>query len=723
MTTGPLFKVPAGSHLVLDGRPWRVTGRDRDGYAVEGLEDGECLTLDFARVDQAIREGACEITTPAEEEKRRALLEFTGGYELVHQLPEEQQDIVRARLPVVLAILEMEAEGWKLTQRAMSRNPVTGTNGPVRKELMRRARAIAQDDGIHGTARGGRVTASFDWPQGRTLRKYADLYVQYGHNPVVLLDRDHRKGPQGEDRQRLSACQEKFIAYVLNLWQSTRKPKLAPLAADAQGTFHVPPDELARGFTFPSITTIRTRAKAISTVVSTLGRRGLRQGANLVGAGSTDVRALMYGEKAEIDQVYVSIFTDGTGVVCGREINPATAGKDLEANEICRLWLHVLLDVATRLPLAWIIGKSADADHSHALLRMATRDKTKEKVRYGCKRDPAPPAGLLLSSADNGTATRNGSVYSAQLGTGTIVMTGRTYHATDKPYVEGLFGTMQFQVLNFLPGYTGSRPGELEGYKPQHSAAVTHDGLYGILTRYFIDEYPFRPHRGTGMFGATPWQKFEETVRLYGGIEAPSARDRCLHLGVKREMSTTSEGVNPFGIPFNSTALQRFADGQSKPVTVHIDPDFMKQAHVTAEGLAEVIKVDLSMTALNDLTLEEILDLMTATAKANPKQCELHGGHLKEARARRARESGFFPDSRAPESYRTLEQLQKQADRLRQVAFRPVPVLCPSAAPGAVMDRTGAAPVHRVGPPAAAPPPATPRTGPMTFPPIKDSKL
>ncbi|MCE8421691.1 hypothetical protein LZ190_24090, partial [Rhodovulum sulfidophilum] len=86
---------------------------------------------------------------------------------------------------------------------------------------------------------------------------------------------------------------------------------------------------------------------------------------------------------------------------------------------------------------------------------MATRDKTKEKVRYGCKRDPAPPAGLLLSSADNGTATRNGSVYSAQLGTGTIVMTGRTYHATDKPCVEGLFGTTQFQVLNFLPGYTG----------------------------------------------------------------------------------------------------------------------------------------------------------------------------------------------------------------------------------------------------------------------------
>ena len=82
MKPGPLFKVPTGSHLVLDGRPWRVTGKDRDGYAVEGLEDGECLTLAFARVDQAIRAGSCEVTTPAEEEKRRALLGFTGGYEV-----------------------------------------------------------------------------------------------------------------------------------------------------------------------------------------------------------------------------------------------------------------------------------------------------------------------------------------------------------------------------------------------------------------------------------------------------------------------------------------------------------------------------------------------------------------------------------------------------------------------------------------------------------------
>ena len=403
--------------------------------------------------------------------------------------------------------------------------------GPVRKVLQRRAREIAQGDGLLGGSRGGKVTASFHWPKGRTLRKYVDRFIKYDRNAVVLLERDHLKGPQGEKRHRLSALQEQFISYCINSWLTALKPQLAPHVRKASTRFDVPPAEIARGFRIPSITTIRTRIKVVSEVVKTIGRRGVRQGANLKGAGSTDIRALMYGEKVEIDQVYLSIFTDSTGSVCARVIAPDEAGNEPGDDEITRLWLHVMIDIATRLPLAWIIADSADADHSHALLRMATRDKTKEKVRYGCRNDPAPAAGLLLTSADNGTATRNGTVYASQLGIGAIVMTGRTYHATDKPYVERIFGTMQWQVLNFLPGYAGSCPGELEGYEPKPNAKLTPDDLYGTITRYFVDEYPFREHRGTGMNKATPWQKFEEIKETYGGIDVPSQATGACTLG------------------------------------------------------------------------------------------------------------------------------------------------------------------------------------------------
>ncbi|WP_236848563.1 hypothetical protein [Cereibacter sphaeroides] len=122
----------------------------------------------------------------------------------------------------------------------------------------------------------------------------------------------------------------------------------------AETQFPIPPEEIARDRWYPTITTLQTRKNAISDeVAQTLGRKGIRQGANLKGAGSTDIPALMFGEYCAVDQVYLSIHTDGKGIVRATEIDPAKASEDLEDNEICRLWLHLMIDVATRLPLGW----------------------------------------------------------------------------------------------------------------------------------------------------------------------------------------------------------------------------------------------------------------------------------------------------------------------------------------------------------------------------------
>jgi hypothetical protein len=139
------------------------------------------------------------------------------------------------------------------------------------------------------------------------------------------------------------------------------------------------------------------------------------------------------------------------------------------------------------------------------------------------------------------------------------------------------------------------------------------------------------------------------------------------------------------------------------------------------------MKATLSMTAFNDLNLEEILDLIEAVVKDNPKLRELHAQHFEEALERRARESGFFPDSRAPSSYRKIEHLQKLADRHSQVAIRPAMRAGMTARPGAIMNRSGNAPAFQVGRSegspgvATQPNPITPKS--TTFTPIKDSKL
>lgn len=747
MTSQPLYNIPKGSILQLDGRELTVSVREESGYAVECKETGECFTLPLERVETAIRNRDCEVIKPAAVEKRKALLEYTGGLECVEQLSEEDQQIVQARLVLVIAQDELRAEGVKLTQRSMNKN------GKDRRLLLTRAEQIAPGHNFLKTRRGGKLASGFDVPQGRTLASYRDVYHHFDQSPIVLADRDHMKGRR---EPRLQEWHERFIDYVLNRWHDPKQPKLASVYKLATKVFHRSPREMAQDIKFPSITTIRTRAKAISDVVAVLGRGGTRHGVNTKGAGSTDVRALAFGEKFEWDQCLLSIFSSGNGVVRAEVIDPKEAPQELADNEIRRCWLNVILDVATREVLGWVISETADADHSKALLRMATRDKTKEKVRYGCKQDPAPPVRLGLALADNGTATRNAEVYASQLGMGMTVMTARAYQPMDKQFVERLFGTTQWDVLNFRPGYTGSRPGELTGYEPKPSAEISHDDLYGTLTRYFIDEYPFRPHRGTGMYGATPRQKQEEALKLYGPMEPPSQRDRCLHLGAKVQATTTSEGVRAFNIPFNSTELQRFAAGRPKRVTVHLDPDDLRKVHVTAEGEDAVMEARLSMTVFKDQTLEEAIEIMETATKSNPSLRELHDRHLSEAMKRRALEFGFFPDSRDPSSYQTLAQLEARASKLLQVETRPAAYVGATAAPGHLMSRgrtSGVVPARPADaapskppsastpPRASAPPPQS--AGPtdvapgkgsasapepvdiktMTFGPIKDSKL
>jgi len=261
---------------------------------------------------------------------------------------------------------------------------------------------------------------------------------------------------------------------------------------------------------------------------------------------------------------------------------------------------------------------------------------------------------------------------------------------------------------------------------PKGSAQLSHDEIYGVITRYFVDEYPHRPHRGTGMFGATVRQKREEALRRYGAVPPPTQRDRCLHLGVKQQASTTSEGVKIFNLPFNSTELQHFADGQSKPVVVHLDPDDLRRVFITAEGLKDVIEARLSMTAFNDLTLEEAVDVMEEATRGNPKLRTLHQQHLLDARADRARRSGFFPESRDPSNYTTIDKLERRAARLTGVSCASMIQMQNVVAPGAVMDR-GPALAPPNGDPrqaASTPSSAAPQTSNTTIlPAVKESKL
>lgn len=184
-----------------------------------------------------------------------------------------------------------------------------------------------------------------------------------------------------------------------------------------------------------------------------------------------------------------------------------------------------------------------------------------------------------------------------------------------------------------------------------------------------------------------------------------------------------------FNIPFNSTELQKFAGGASRKVTIHLDPDDLRTAFATTQGHSEVIKLNLSMTAFTDLTLEEAINLMEQTSRRNPEAQAIHDAHLKEIRERRARESGFFPDTRDPSNFLNTNDLRRRAERLAQVSIRPQGATGPTARAGRITDRSSSTPAFKVGSRSAEAVPTSlstdlnPKITGKTFTPIKDSKL
>jgi hypothetical protein len=223
------------------------------------------------------------------------------------------------------------------------------------------------------------------------------------------------------------------------------------------------------------------------------------------------------------------------------------------------------------------------------------------------------------------------------------------------------------------------------------------------------------------MYRATPWQKYLEVRETYGEIEPPSPQKRRLHLGYKIEATITKNGVEAFKLPFNSTEIQRFAGGESRRVTVHLDPDNLRHVEVTAEGETQVMTAHLTMGIFRDMTLEEALDLIHSVTEANPELREHHEELYRNAVRERASHSDMYSNPRDPASYRTLEALKKKADQLAHVELRPPELSLSTAPPGSVTSRTPSTGVYTVPKPSEAP-----EAGPAAadpFKPIKESKF
>ena len=237
---------------------------------------------------------------------------------------------------------------------------------------------------------------------------------------------------------------------------------------------------------------------------------------------------------------------------------------------------------------------------------------------------------------DNGTGLRNVAVKSALLGTGSAVTDVCVNAATHKPYVERMFGTTESVLFKIAHGYTGRRPGELTSYDAVENGVLDIDELYGILTRFLIDEYPSMRHYGTGMNSRRPAEVLKHVHEEAGFFRHLDPDTRRIHLGWEVRAKPNDEGVRVFhGLWYNSPKFQEVTDRKRVKVQVFIDPEDVTHATAIVPGEPAPLCLTLQTTVFADLTLPEVLAVMAEHRKEDPTVTQIYEDRL--ARTRRAR--------------------------------------------------------------------------------------
>ena len=681
----PKYHIPSGLQLTTTHSARSVVPLKDELYRLEDRETGEVEIISYREFVLRLRMPDVSSRNGALRTNSAVARIHNGGLFHRSNLSADLQDQIDFRKALCLAIDELASRGVRICAANLDKLH-------IRRLIRDYASKFYVRNPIGIANRGGSVKLIAAMPSGRTLLDYWQRLKESDYDEMSLPDQAWRRGNRSSHgvttrmRELMSQAAEKFL--------DKKKPTVAAALEWLETLVHEENAlRLANGLEPLKLVSHKTLArhiKMISATARAIARDGERAVANNRSRGTTDTRALMIGELVEIDECKLSLITAARRSGWWEALNEEekAALTDLEEIVRARLWLLVMIDVASRMPLAWVLTEAPSQEATLELFRMATRSKHREKVIYGCECDPMPPVGIGSVKGDNGAGLRNARVKTAALGISAQTLDMRSYHSVDKPYVERLFWTLERGLLQLLHGYTGSRAGALPGYDAMANGVIDAQELYGIITRYFVDVYPTEKHYGVDMFGARPAQRAAQINDDYGVVTEVTAHDRRTNLGICVAATVTDEGVKAFGLPYNSPELQEFRDQLTGQVAVYVDPDCVNHVTVIIEGEPKPILGHLCWTAMKDLTLEEFLEVARRARAEDPGETKAFDARL--ARARRElhdRMHQVAREHKLPRSYMTIEEAETKARLLTAGQHASPRLPTPgTAAPGTIAD-------------------------------------
>lgn len=300
--------------------------------------------------------------------------------------------------------------------------------------------------------------------------------------------------------------------------------------------------------------------------------------------------------------------------------------------EIERLWLLVVIDVATRCVLGWTLGFGRECNRfdaietiKQALVPAAAPvltlpglslmpsggfvSQVLPQTQFACWRQ------IRLDNARAHLATTSLDVLCETLGC--TADFGPAYEPDDRPFIERFFGTLTTTLSRRLPGAVPLRSRQdqakalarPQGKKDSLRLMVTAQELQELL-EVAIWNYHGTPHAGLG--GLTPLEMMSRHVL---GIKRPAVRLRLLPAPLRQQPALlhdpvmcqvrgqAARGEKPhityMHVRYTSVQLARRVGLVGQSLRVHADPQDLRQLVVTTES-GEILEPLLASGAWRD---------------------------------------------------------------------------------------------------------------------------
>lgn len=237
--------------------------------------------------------------------------------------------------------------------------------------------------------------------------------------------------------------------------------------------------------------------------------------------------------------------------------------------QVFRPYLTVLLDVASRVPLAWAIHANAPTGYDHALLIA--------RAIVGRKQVPGSEAALLAASAtlptalmkkvnsyltddslavpwifpqavalDAGADFRSAVFEAACKAFGITMIPVAPGDPTSKPHVERFFGSVSTTFATWLSGSTGN---SVANRGRRDTPTLTLESVRMAFDTWVTKVYLNRPHKGLRMKHSpgrnwTPNQKYSQLFEVGPGVQLPFGREEFFALLPTAERMISDSGID-----------------------------------------------------------------------------------------------------------------------------------------------------------------------------------